>query len=543
MLNDITLIKANPNQLGLINYNPISIKVRILDLNFSLIKYNLNDMRLTRDFFEIEIEDNLNKMRLKRKFSEIEIEDYLNKMRLKRNFFEISTKIKILDLNLSLIKIKFKIRFTKKLSIREPEDSKYKNILNKSKDIILKLTLSNNIILQNNHNIEQEKFYWEKKREMLFQNDISRARQFLSATKEWSSSIYSYNRNEMRSLWGTDQSISKIIQSYFTSIPYWFITTPGIKRAVIKKWRSKTNKVYISKSEFKHTSSKVTITLYIFAEREVNLRYMYKFIDKDNFLYSIAKNKGLLTFYNFIHNYPDLAETSLFINKVKKKFYQYLKLELNYRKLKNFLVNKISLSYYKKKVVINIIRLKYLYLNNKMITEYIVLKLIQKKRHIFKAKKKIFGLIRLPYINKYDVNQITLAKKRIIMKSFRNQLPVIRGKHIWFDWKKNKYFRPLVMDNHRKINDTYKDFLLYINYKYPIGIRLQIAGRLTKRNVASRSLKKFTYLGSIKNIDASFRKISVSNLRTCFRPNIEFNKINSFARTGAFTVRSWLSNY
>lgn len=94
------------------------------------------------------------------------------------------------------------------------------------------------------------------------------------------------------------------------------------------------------------------------------------------------------------------------------------------------------------------------------------------------------------------------------------------------------------MDDLSKINDTYSDFLQYINYKYPIGIRLQIAGRLSKRNVASRSLKKFTYIGSIKNIDASFRKISISNLRTCSRPNIEFNKINSFARTGAFTVRS-----
>lgn len=94
------------------------------------------------------------------------------------------------------------------------------------------------------------------------------------------------------------------------------------------------------------------------------------------------------------------------------------------------------------------------------------------------------------------------------------------------------------MDDLTRINDTYKDFLEYINYKFPIGIRLQIAGRLTRRNVAARSLKKFTYIGSIKNIDASFRNLSVSNLRSCFRPNIEYNKINALARTGAFTVRS-----
>lgn len=96
----------------------------------------------------------------------------------------------------------------------------------------------------------------------------------------------------------------------------------------------------------------------------------------------------------------------------------------------------------------------------------------------------------------------------------------------------------MVLSDQSRINDTYKDFLQSINYKFPIGIRLGIAGRLTKRNVAARSIKKYTYIGSIKNIDSSFRNQSVSYLRSCFRPNLEYNQNNSLARTGAFTVRS-----
>ncbi len=94
-----------------------------------------------------------------------------------------------------------------------------------------------------------------------------------------------------------------------------------------------------------------------------------------------------------------------------------------------------------------------------------------------------------------------------------------------------------------KINDSYKYFLEYLNYKFFVGIRLGIAGRLTRRNVAARSIKKYTYIGSIKNIDSSFRRLSVSNLRGCISPNVEFTKMNALARTGAFTVRSWLSKY
>lgn len=392
-------------------------------------------------------------------------------------------------------------------------------------------------ILLHENNLEMEK---TSKPVITSVNNLGIARHFLPATKEWFNSIYSYSRNEMRSIRGLDLSVSKLIKTYFTSIPVSFYLTRKRKRFTRKNL--KTNKVYLSKSELKHTSSKVTITLYLFAERNINLSYLYKYLNKENFILSMVKNTGLLDFKNFIDNYPNLAKTPEFIKKTRKSFYKYLYLENKVENLLNFLVNKISKSY-KKKVVMNIIRLKYLYLNNNMLAEYIALKLISKKRNLFRAKRKLFKKIKFPYVNKYDINKMTLASKTIMMKSFRNQWRGLRGKHIWNEWNQNKYFRPVVLSDQSRINDTYKDFLQSINYKFPIGIRLGIAGRLTKRNVAARSIKKYTYIGSIKNIDSSFRNQSVSYLRSCFRPNLEYNQNNSLARTGAFTVRSWLSNY
>ena len=388
-----------------------------------------------------------------------------------------------------------------------------------------------------------------KKRRITPVKDLGLPRHFQSATKEWYNSIYTYNRHEMRSIRGLDLSVSKLIKTYFTSIPNYFFDRKKRKRMIRKKWQLLTNKVYLSKSELKHTSSKVTITLYLFAERYINLTYIYKYLNKDHMKLSMIKNSGLLTFHNLCEDYPHLTDDPEFIKEMRRnldkfilRFKKYLKLEKKLGYMFNFLENKIS-KFYKKKVEIKIIRLKYLYLNNNMLAEYIALKLISKKRNLFRAKRKIFKKIKFPYINKYDLNKITLARKRIILKSFRNEWHGIRGKHIWDEWKKNKYFRPEVMDDHSRINDSYRDFLDYLNYKFPVGIRLGIAGRLTRRNVAARTIKKYTYIGSIKNIDSSFRGLSVSNLRGCIRPNLEFTKIHSLARTGAFTVRSWLSKY
>ena len=87
-------------------------------------------------------------------------------------------------------------------------------------------------------------------------------------------------------------------------------------------------------------------------------------------------------------------------------------------------------------------------------------------------------------------------------------------------------------------NSLKKLVLDEIKYKRIGGVRLEAAGRLTKRNVAARSIKKLTYIGTLKNIDSSYRGMSVVTLRGHLKPNLTKTIFNSKAKTGAFSVKA-----
>lgn len=373
-----------------------------------------------------------------------------------------------------------------------------------------------------------------------YEKQLNKARRYIpSATKEWYNSKYTYNTLEMRSILGLDNTVSKLIRAYFTSRP------SKLKKRKSGRRLYMTNKIYVGKPELKHTSNKVTTTLYIFAGRKFNLTYLYRFLNEENFeefCLSKVKQNNLLDLKNLIDNSPNLGKNFKFLKINKKRIEKFNKLEKQLENMRNFLQDQIS-KCYKKKQEIKLIRLKYLYLNNDMLSEYIALKLISKKINLFRVKSKIFRKIKLPYLNKYDKDQISVARKNIILKSLQNKTRTSRAKIIWNEWKKNEYFRPALEWNVAKFKDSHKDFLNYIKYKFPVGIRLAIAGRLTKRNVASRSMSKFTYIGSIKDIDSSYKNLSVPTLRGNIKASLEYTKFHSLAKTGAFTVKSWLSKH
>ena len=384
--------------------------------------------------------------------------------------------------------------------------------------------------------------------EKLDVNKLSRPRRYYpSATKEWYSSQYTYNTLEMRSILPLNITVTKLIKAYFTSIP----KTKKLTRKKNKKHMTgrrilMTNKLYTSKPEIKHTSNIVTTTLYIFAGKRFNLTYLYRFLNKANyedFLMPKLKENKLLETKKYRENNPNFDINFEFLKKNNFKIVKLYKLEKKFKTVRNLLENKLY-EFYRKKQELRLIRLKYLYLSNDMLSEYIALKLISKKRNLFRAKRKIFRKIKLPYFNKHLKDHISLARKNIILKSLQYKTRTNRGKVIWNVWRKNKYFRPEIGWNIAKIKDSYKDFLNHIKYKFPVGIRLAIAGRLTKRNVASRSINKFTYIGRIKDIDSSYKNLSVSTLRGYIKANLDYTKYHSLAKTGAFTVKSWLSkNY
>jgi hypothetical protein len=88
-----------------------------------------------------------------------------------------------------------------------------------------------------------------------------------------------------------------------------------------------------------------------------------------------------------------------------------------------------------------------------------------------------------------------------------------------------------------------------IRYKWVTGVRLEAAGRLTRRYTASRSVFKFRYKGNLKNIDYSLKtdvtkkNISTIMLRNQVQPNLQYSFAKSKRRIGAFGIKGWINSY
>ena len=86
--------------------------------------------------------------------------------------------------------------------------------------------------------------------------------------------------------------------------------------------------------------------------------------------------------------------------------------------------------------------------------------------------------------------------------------------------------------------NSYYDIINSIKHKSISGVRLEGKGRLTKRLTASRSIFKFRYKGSLKNIDSSYKGLSTVMLRGHFKSNMQYTKISSKTRNGSFGLKT-----
>ena len=83
-----------------------------------------------------------------------------------------------------------------------------------------------------------------------------------------------------------------------------------------------------------------------------------------------------------------------------------------------------------------------------------------------------------------------------------------------------------------------------IRYKWVSGVRLEAAGRLTRRYTAARSVFKFIHKGSLKNIDysqktdTSKKNISTVMLRNYVKSNSQYTFAKSIRRIGAFGLKT-----
>jgi hypothetical protein len=450
-----------------------------------------------------------------------------------------------------------------------------------------------------------------------------------SSSKEWSNSIYSYNKSYVNLLINADVLINKIFKSYFnmgkSKIKNLF------KRQHVRNWKQRysANKIYVSKTELKYNNKKLLIILYIYNKQKLVVEQLIiKIINfvttKKNNIYINNRNKNSLNLknrlwyllnkrffsfkkWNIVFTKKSYTMLKYILLNLKSRHFMYkistlafikylLKLEVmiyKYKKLMNINMLKFavtnnlgfnfSMSHKHNRIMEQIIyQLKYLLPNiknryNKLHKMYVYnIKHIKK---LFKLEEIFFKNIKFISFNESKFNNLFLNMKNIGLINFldkiynkNTEIKIIELKSIDLnsdvfssaialklrDRKKNvvKILRKAIL-NIVKIPDLhslliYDDVVESINknnivnvlkQKVVSGIRFEASGRLTRRLTALRSVFKYRYIGSLKDIRSSYNNKSSTMLRGHIKSNLQYQIINSKTRNGTFGLKTWISSH
>lgn len=430
----------------------------------------------------------------------------------------------------------------------------------------------------------------------------SNAKHYPPANKEWVNSIYAYNKNTSKLLPVADKVILNLIKGYFSL--YSNSLEKKVRSPRMRKWmrRLSTTRILISKAELKHTSDKVTVTLYIYNrqkkyyENKINKIFSYigeKNITKWSKRIELLKIKGLQLISkvrqdknmllktlkwnnnNFVNYEKDYFKNFISRSLKKEMLYMHFKqiMSLNKFKFKNtYLIPLKSLisKIYKKKVEFNLVTLKNFHLNSDIFTQILAIKLRKRDNRILRVLKTSLRKIRLPNLSKLvylghhqgnrDNDKIlqNLIVKDMLLKNTYNHLALdhVKGREVSTDGLDNiiKLFFPVnafSFFNKKEESANVKDestltlensVLNSIKHKTLSGVRIEASGRLTRRITAARAVYKVKYLGNLRNLNATYLQRSSVILRGNLRSNIQFTKIKSKTRIGSFGLKGWVSS-
>lgn len=372
------------------------------------------------------------------------------------------------------------------------------------------------------------------------------------STKEWYSSIYSYNKSFTKSLVANNYFLNLLLKSYLNMI--------RIKRAVItrrrdNKSRYSAKKVYTSRAELEHTNSRLLITLFSYNKkkawfegkvrkiitlikfRKIVIGNKKKYIPyfKNRLVHLLKKNLFVFDKWNttFFKEKTNLFEYSIRTKLRKIYFYFYRIPNYNSRRLKKLfklkkalfhstnsihfttsLLSNIMLNWaklglvslleklYGKKTKINLVESKALYLNSDVFSSAVALKLRDRKNKVVRVlRKAVLQMAKIADLHTlitFDDNTETLNKNNVVNN---------------------------------------------IKQQAVSGVRFEASGRLTRRLTAMRAVFKYRYAGSLKNIRSSFNNESAPMIRGHLKSNLQHSLINSKTRNGTFGLKSWVGSH
>ena len=373
-----------------------------------------------------------------------------------------------------------------------------------------------------------------------------------SSSKEWFTSIYSYNKSYIKSLISSDAVLNKLLKSYCNMLQNKIKVL--FKRRRDNKIRYSANKLYASRAELSHTNTTIFITLFLYNKQKSSIeRYIRKVVTwirfkkiviygkttfiprhKNRLLHFFKNNffifkkwnmaffkkmdnvvkyllvnvrKRCLRLYNIPTSYVRLLKKWIKLQKtlfnstklISFNKYKFTDMKLNGRK---FGLIRLIEKLYNKKVEIQLVELKSIALNSDVFSYAVALKLRDRKNKAVRVlRKAIIQMVRIPDLRT----------------------------RITFD------------DNIEQMNKN--NVINTIKQQIVSGVRFEAAGRLTRRLTAMRAVFKYRYEGSLKNIRSSFNNKASTMLRGHVKSNSQYNLINSKTRNGTFGLKGWVSSH
>ena len=422
--------------------------------------------------------------------------------------------------------------------------------------------------------------------------------------QEWPNSVYSYNNNYEKNLPILLNMAYDIIKSYFFLYSNKLEKSTGLRRLRIKSRRSKTNRIFVSRPTLKHTSTNVLITIYIYNRQKVYYNNKLKQLDElmqliksieskksveniKNMWYikdyeTTIRNKELHNNINYINN-KGLALIKKINNEktiLDKTFvwsdnnFKLFELQVFNSFLKKSLLEEIHKIYYKqlyqinkfkfqdvyllklkeilsklfnKKIEFNIVNLKSFYLNSDIFTSTISLILRKRENNINKVLDKSVEIVKYNPFNKlmdlpslYDKprrlfsdNILHVNAKLLSKNNITNNQDIVNSFITDIFKEKNKETSRFFIEN---------EILSNIRFKTISGINIQAKGRLTRRLIAARSVYKHKTIGSIKNVDSSYRGLYSPMLFGHSNSNVQYSRSHYKNRNGSFGIKGWISS-
>jgi len=333
----------------------------------------------------------------------------------------------------------------------------------------------------------------------------------------------------------------------------------------IKLRKISKHKIFVNNGEFKHTNDIVNITVFFYNRQLSN--YMYKISRRFNKLFKknvfkrkllLIRKKGLkyikeqirqknIIFKALALKYNYNLEQKIYYDKIIKEYQnRYYKrfIKKSLRRILLFIYfkqliyinkSKFNSSYlqgltelvqkiYNKNIQFNFINVKYFYVNSDILTQSLVLKLRKNRRKLLKYLKYCISKTKIKNIEINSSSNYTFNTNDLNLNNSNLDVTNKLLYNLFLENKtKSKYLKNIILNN--------------IRYKRVSGVRIQTAGRLTKRYTASRSISKLRYKGNLININSSINGRPSALLRGKLRPNLEFTKLNSKTRIGSFGIK------